>query len=301
MDFYFTTQHLLVAVTISVGKVNGILPGIDEPGTVMKSPLTTSYDMYTEVQTDCIQNVECGTTDGPIFIIPSVCILNKLPKERAREVFEKYGPDYDQITIFQNGRSIVQERCTEGLQEDIYFKEWSQFDGYIKEDLIAYQKEKDTGIIIEKVRIDSKPIAKGSDIVTNFKMRAEHVAKTKTLIEEAKKIEQANLNAMKISEGENKIAYSKNEAKLDRELQNKEYDKKKQKIELQMIKLKATAEAENIMIKGKAKSDVIKLEANANKELLTQPYLQKIQAESMLKNSKLIIGNQIPKMMFYLV
>ena len=38
--FYHTTppRH----VTISVGKVNGILPGIDEPGTVIKSPLKTS-------------------------------------------------------------------------------------------------------------------------------------------------------------------------------------------------------------------------------------------------------------------
>ena len=51
-----------------------------------------------------------------------------------------------------------------------------------------------------------------------------------------------------------------------------------------MIKKKAFSRKHNDNL-GKAKSDNDILEANANKELLTHPYLQKIQAESMLPNS----------------
>jgi len=285
-------------VTVSVNMIDGVKEGVNEPGTSLKSPLTTSHDMYTEVQTDCIREVLCGTSDGITLIIPSVCVVNRLPPDKAREVFLRYGPDYDQQTIFKNGRSMISERCSDRSAENIYFKEFKNLDKWLTDDLTEFQNEKKTGIEIVRVRIDSKPYAKESDIVKNFQKRAEHVAETKTLIEAAKKIDQENQNALKTAEGVKLVEEKKNMARLERELQNKENDFKKQEIDLKMIKLKAESEANKLKIEGKAKSDIIILEAEANKKLLTPEYLQREQYKSMLGNSKMIIGNHIPKMMF---
>ena len=46
-------------------------------------------------------------------------------------------------------------------------------------------------------------------------------------------------NALKIAEGVKQVDEKKNKARLERELQNKENDYKKQKIDLEMIKLKS--------------------------------------------------------------
>ena len=47
-------------------KINGVLPKISYPGTVFKSPLTSSYDMFTGPDNDEVFYT-CGTKDGITF------------------------------------------------------------------------------------------------------------------------------------------------------------------------------------------------------------------------------------------
>jgi len=294
-------------VTVSV-RLGAVLDGVDGPGFRFKSPIVTSYDLLVEEQLDTVMNVECGTKDGITLKFPKIDVHNLLPWEKAREMFLRYGPDYDQLTIFKNVKFFVGQICGDLTAEEVYLTKYNGLDEQLQELLRGYQDEKDTGISITKVKF-YKPSAKGSTILSEFQRRAEGEAERKALVAQEKKIEQSNKNKLSEAEGTNALVTAENRARLERELDSMRSEAAKQLIEMEMKtaaatgaaevqRIKADAEADNIRKLAKARADGSFMEAKANKELLTPEYLSKVQAESLSKNAKLIIGNEIPKVLF---
>eukprot|EP00946_MAST-07B_sp_MAST-7B-sp1_P002812 g2812.t1 len=304
-SLFHITPPRHVTVSVRLGKV---LETVTGPGLSWKTPLTSSWDMLVEEQVDSVQMVECGTKDGITLVFPRIDVHNILPRSKAREMFLRFGHDYDQLTIFKNVKFFTGQICATMTAEEVFLTQFNQLDEQLQELLVKYQTEKVTGIDITKVKF-YKPQARNSNILIEFQKRAESEAERQALVAANERIAQENANMIKAAKGQNDLVTAKELAVLQRDLEAKKNEKEKQAIDLLMkkeaaearakvIEIEAAAEASRIRLIGKAKADALLGEAEANEKLLTAAYLQKHQQESISQNAKLIIGNDIPKLGF---
>ena len=304
-SLFHITPPRHVTVSVRLGKV---LETVTGPGLSWKTPLTSSWDMLVEEQVDSVQMVECGTKDGITLVFPRIDVHNILPRSKAREMFLRFGHDYDQLTIFKNVKFFTGQICATMTAEEVFLTQFNQLDEQLQELLVKYQTEKVTGIDITKVKF-YKPQARNSNILIEFQKRAESEAERQALVAANERIAQENANMIKAAKGQNDLVTAKELAVLQRDLEAKKNEKEKQAIDLLMkkeaaearakvIEIEAAAEASRIRLIGKAKTDALLGEAEANEKLLTAAYLQKHQQESISQNAKLIIGNDIPKLGF---
>jgi len=304
-SLYHITPPRHVTVSVRLGKV---LETVTGPGLSWKTPLTSSWDMLVEEQVDSVQEVECGTKDGITLVFPRIDVHNILPRSKAREMFLRFGHDYDQLTIFKNVKFFTGQICATMTAEEVFLTQFNQLDEQLQELLVKYQTEKSTGIDITKVKF-YKPQARNSNILIEFQKRAESEAERQALVAASERIAQENANMIKAAKGQNDLVTAKELAVLERDLAAKKNEQEKQAIDLQMkqeaaearakvVEIEAAADAARIRLIGKAKADTLLEESEANSKLLTKAYLQKHQQESISKNAKLIIGNEIPKLGF---
>ena len=302
---YHITPPRHVTVSVRLGKVLEVVSG---PGLSWKTPLTASYDMLVEEQVDSVQMVECGTKDGITLVFPRIDVHNILPRGKAREMFLRFGHDYDQLTIFKNVKFFTGQICATMTAEEVFLTQFNALDEQLQELLVKYQKEKETGIDITKVKF-YKPQARNSNILGEFQKRAESEAERQALVAASERIAQENANMIKVAKGQNDLVTAKEMAVLERDLASKKNEQDKQKIDLLMkqqaaearakvVVIEAAAEASRLRLIGQANADSLLREAEANEKLLTTAYLQKHQQESVARNAKLIIGNEIPKLGF---
>lgn len=306
LGFWHVTPPRHVTVSVKLGRV---IEDVSRPGLAFKLPWTSSYDMLVEEQKDSVLEVQCGTSDGITLVFPTIEIHNLLPAEYAREMFLRYGPDYDEMTIFNNVKFFVGQICAGLTAEEVYLKKYNELDEKLNHLLAEYQLNKKTGIQVTKVKFYKPYATGGSTVLKEFQKRAEAEAEREALLAQSKRIEQANENALKTKDGENQLEAAKNRAKIERELDDMRGEQQKLEIEMTMTKLKAESqvsiktlsaesEAQRMRVIGDAKAYSLFKEAEANKLLLTPEYLQLKQTESVLHASKMIIGNDIPKLMF---
>ena len=303
--FYHITPPRHVTVYVRLGQV---LETVTGPGLSWKTPITSSYDMLVEEQVDSVQAVECGTQDGITLVFPRVDVHNILPRSKAREMFLRFGHDYDQLTIFKNVKFFTGQICATMTAEEVFLTKFNELDELLQELLVKYQTQKDTGIHIAKVKF-YKPMARNSNILMEFQKRAESEAERQALLAANERIAQENANKIKVAQGENDLITAQELAVLERKLSAKKSEQNKQKIDLEMkqhaaearakvLEIESKAEASKIRMIAKAKADSLFLEAEANEKLLTAEYLQKHHQDSIAQNAKLIIGNEIPKLGF---
>lgn len=259
--------------------------------------------MFSEEQVDSVQNVQCGTIDGIQLEFPQIDVHNKLPANKACAAFLRAGEDYDQLWVFKLVQFFVAQKCTELTAEEAYLSKFNDFDEYLTNELRNYQIEKETGLIILKTKF-YKPIAKNSNILDEFKKRAEAKAERKALLAQEDTIKQKNANALKVDKGQNDLTAAKAKAGqlvvtlgLEAEIERKQKTAEAARVEGQINNLKDLELAENTakikVENAKARLEEMKLEAEGNKELLTAEYRDNERTKALGKMNKAYYGDKI--------
>ena len=221
-SLFHITPPRHVTVSVRLGKV---LETVTGPGLSWKTPLTSSWDMLVEEQVDSVQMVECGTKDGITLVFPRIDVHNILPRSKAREMFLRFGHDYDQLTIFKNVKFFTGQICATMTAEEVFLTQFNQLDEQLQELLVKYQTEKVTGIDITKVKF-YKPQARNSNILIEFQKRAESEAERQALVAANERIAQENANMIKAAKGQNDLVTAKELAVLQRDLKLKRTKRK---------------------------------------------------------------------------
>jgi hypothetical protein len=228
-----------------------------------------------------------------------------LPAQKAYGVFMRAGKDYDKLWIFKLVQFFVGQQCATRTAEEIFLTGFNDLDEGLMKDLVDYQADKQTGLVILKTKY-YKPTAKNSAILNDFAKRAEAKAKRKALLAQEDTIKQENANAIKVAKGKNDLAAAKAKAEqlvvtlgLEAELERKQKAAEAARIEGQTVNLRELELAENkakIQVEAaKAKLEAMKLEAIGNKELLTEPYLEKERTTALGKMNKVFYGPDVGK------
>ena len=299
------TQHVTVCTRFGHIFKNQTL----DPGLHMRNSLTTTcYDIYAQEQIDTV-TVTVGSSDGIKFKF-IIEVSNKLPKEYVENIFERYGVDYDKLTIFKWVEFYMGQMCSQMTAEEIYMTQYSTLDDRLKEKLIQVQIDENTGIIVIKVKM-VKPECISSSFCEDTKRRAESAAKEAALKADQKRIEAKKENELAILKGEQDRQTQQRKGELQRNLLSIEAKKKEQIIKLQMETDKAKNEANLTMIKSEAKASAtikeaeaeaaaMEIKAKAEKERLTPAFLSWHWAKSFFEspNNKMYFGEKIPSMSF---
>jgi hypothetical protein len=299
-SFFFTTESRTVTLVSHFGHLTG---NTYTPGLHLKWPFAKVHHFDTEEQVDSVQSVPCGTMDGIMLEIPEIHIHNKLPADKARSAYLRAGSDYDKLWVFRQVKFFVGQKCTELTAEEAYLTKFNDFDEYLTNELKNYQKEKETGLIILKTKF-RKPEAKNSDILDEFKKRAEAKAQRKALLAKEDTIKQENSNALKVAKGKNDLDAAQATAQekiktlaLQAEISRRQQAAEAARIEGQINNLKEFEKAENqakIEVESaKAKLKAMKFEAEWNKYLLTPEYIELERTKALKPTDKLYFGEQV--------
>lgn len=273
------------------------------PGIHWKDPFTTCDHIFAQEQVDSVKNVQCGTVDGIQLVFPQIDVHNILPADNAYGVYMRAGKDYDQLWIFKLVQFFVGQQCAIRTAENISLTGFNDLDEGLTADLTEYQVDKETGLFILKAKYH-KPTALNSNILDEFKKRAEAKAKRKALVVEEDTIKQQNNNALKVAKGKNDLEAAKAAAgqrvetlALEADLERKQKAAEAARVEGQSNNLRELELAENkakIQVEAaKAKLEAMKLEAAGNQKLLTKEYLEKERGANLGKLNKVFYGANI--------
>ena len=204
-----------------------LLNQINDPGYHSMLPLITSnYNIQTTWQTDKLNNVLCGSSQGGKAYL-DIEVVNKLDssKECIIKTVGEHTIEYDKPLIFDYIPSEVAQFCKNYTLDDIVIREFDKLDEVLleklKENVKSYGLENCVGI--KKVRINRPKL----DDRTSMQFEAiEHEMKDKELTKQKKETEKIRL-----------------ESQLQREIMDKERLQKTSEIDMNIQKMKIESEA----------------------------------------------------------
>ena len=81
---------------VGIYKRLGVLqPGLSMPGFHFRLPFVETFiEMKVSIQTDVVQDIPCGTSNGTLVKFDRVEVVNKLRKEAVYETVLNYTEDY---------------------------------------------------------------------------------------------------------------------------------------------------------------------------------------------------------------
>ena len=279
------------------------------PGWNFKNPFSNVHHVKTDEQVDYVLDVPCHTSDGIELWIPRIEVHNRLPYDKARSVFLRAGENYDQLWIFKLVHFFVAQKCNELTAEEAYLTKFNDFDEYLTYELSKYQIDKETGLVILKTKFQ-KMVAKNSNILDEFKKRAEAKAERKALLAQVDTIEQKNINELNVAKGKNDLEAAKAAAgqrvetlALEADLERKQKAAEAARIEGHTINLRELELTKNKAIikvaNAKAELEATKHKALGNIELFTPEYLAYIRAKELGKMNKVYYGPDVDKVFLH--
>lgn len=254
---------------------------------VMVPFITTFRSVQTTLQTDEVKNVPCGTSGGVIIYFDRIEVVNILSINSVYETVKNYTADYDKTLIYNKIHHELNQFCSVHSLQEVYIDLFDQIDENLKLSLQSDLTRMAPGLIIQAVRVTKPKIPE--QIRKNYEqMEAE---KTKLMI-----VHEQQRVVEKEAETERKRAII--EAQKVAEVAKIQWDQKIMEKESQ--KTISEIEDQTHLAKEKAKADAdlykAKLEAEANKLILTPEYLELKKYEAVGRNNKMYFGNNIPNM-----
>lgn len=246
---------------------------ITDSGTHLKLPWPITSASYVQItpQTDPIYNVKCGAGDGTQLIFDQVDIGNYLKKDYVYRTIKRFGEYYDDYLVKDKVRAQINVICSGLTSQEIYIDKFDTLDDMLLKFLQEYnENESESGVVVQFVRM-SKPTLPRT-LQENYDKIANEKTARKVAEEQKLRLEQENKNKLLVAEAE---------AERRRIVAS---------IENRIKKEKATIDA-NINFEKKEK------EAEGNKLLHTQEYLELEKMKSYLNNAKHYFG-KIPKTLF---
>merc|ERR1719348_189982 len=249
--------------------------------------LTSVRNVQTTLQTDEVKNVPCGTSGGVMIYFDRIEVVNVLQPSAVYDIVKNYTADYDKPLIFDKVHHELNQFCSGHNLQEVYIELFDQIDENLKNAIQQDLMEMAPGLKVISVRVTKPKIPEA--IRKNFElMEAE---KTKLLIstQKQKVIE-------KDAETERKKAVIEAE---------KEAQVAKIRYEQNILEKESVATMEKItdtihLAKERTKTDAefykIQKQAEANKLLLTQEFLELKKIEAISSNNKVYFGPDIPNM-----
>jgi len=76
------------------------------------SPFNQYYTIPISLQTDILENVECGTSDGIMINFKRIEIVHRLKKEYTIETIRNYNLDFKDIWVFNKTINELNKFCS---------------------------------------------------------------------------------------------------------------------------------------------------------------------------------------------
>merc|ERR1719348_221566 len=249
--------------------------------------LTTVRNVQTTLQTDEVKNVPCGTSGGVMIYFDRIEVVNVLQPSAVYDIVKNYTADYDKPLIFDKVHHELNQFCSGHNLQEVYIELFDQIDENLKRALQSDLTEMAPGLKVHAVRVTKPKIPEA--IRKNYELMESE--KTKLLIssQRQKVIE-------KDAETERKKAVIEAE---------KEAQVAKIRYEQNILEKESVATMEKItdtihLAKERTKTDAefykIQKQAEANKLLLTQEFLELKKIEAISSNNKVYFGPDIPNM-----
>lgn len=251
-----------------------------------KLPFVTQYSpVQVTVQTDSVSGIPCGTSGGVLINFDKVEVVNRLKEEYVYETIKNYTIHYDKTWIFDKIHHEINQFCSSHTLQEVYIDLFDTLD----EDLAkALQRDCTAwapGIEIIAVRVTKPRIPE--TIRRNYEaMEAE---KTKLLIAtEIQRVveKEAETDKIRATIEAQKIAQV---SKINME---KQIEEKKSIAEIYQLEDRMHTDRQRAL----AESDHYRAmkEAEANKERLTNEFLEYTRILSFSNNTKIYFGDKIP-------
>lgn len=238
-----------------------------ESGIHVKMPWPIAKISHVNIrpQTDQINGVFCGTSDGLNLIFENVDVGNTLLRQNVIRTIRKYGEDYDKYLVKDKIRHQTQVICANMTSNEVFNTRFDEIDDLLQDFLVQVNAELDSGLLIDFVRL-SKPM-----IPEAIRKNYEKLAEEKTILKvEAEKQERLKKEAetkqiVQTKELELKLYKSQMEFQI-------EFEKSQSQNEIQLQKMISEEEqskVENRMKETKSKIDeeIMKSEARGLTEL----------------------------------
>merc|ERR1719244_560290 len=249
--------------------------------------LTTVRNVQTTLQTDEVKNVPCGTSGGVMIYFDRIEVVNVLQNYAVYDIVKNYTADYDKPLIFDKVHHELNQFCSSHNLQEVYIELFDQIDENLKKALQQDLTELAPGLRVYSVRVTKPKIPEA--IRKNYElMEAE---KTKLLISTQrqrvveKDAETERKKAIIEAEKEAQVA----KIRYEQNLLERESKQKMEKIddEIHLAKEKSKTDAEFYKVQK---------QAEANKLLLSNEFLELKRIEAMAANNKVYFGPDIPNM-----
>jgi len=254
----------------------------------IKIPYLTTYEeVQVTIQTDAVRNIPCGTRGGVMISFDRVEVVNRLDKKHAVETVRKFGLHYDKPMVFDKIHHEINQFCSRHTLQEVFIDLFDTIDESLKEILQNEASKYETGIDIIAVRV-TKPripenIRKNYEEMeaqrTQLLIAAEHqkVAEREATTEKRRAV----IEAEKVAEVMR--------VRKQQEITEKETSRRISELNDAIFVAQEKAKAD-------ARAYKLRLQAAANKKLLTPAYLEMQRLSSLANASKVYFGTHLDTM-----
>lgn len=297
MMCYFGTTNAFIAHTVNEGNVGiyyrlgKLQTDISDSGTHLRLPwpVTSTSSVQITPQTDSIYNVKCGAGDGTQLQFEQVDIGNYLKKDYIYRTIKRFGENYDDYLVKDKVRAQINVICSGLTSQEIYIDKYDTLDDMLLKYLQEYNdNEPESGVVVQFVRMSKPTLPK--QLQDNYDKIANEKTALKVAEEEARRLEQEHKNKLMVAEAEAErrrvVAEKENIIKIEK----KKSEEHQASIENRIHKERERTRADAIFtIKQK--------EAEGNRLLHTQEFIEVEKSKSILNNAKHYFG-KIPTTFF---
>mmetsp|Transcript_28172 Transcript_28172/g.68521 ORF Transcript_28172/g.68521 Transcript_28172/m.68521 type:complete len:341 (+) Transcript_28172:51-1073(+) len=261
-----------------------LLSSTTDPGYHVKSPFTTSRQVFVKMQTDKVTNIPCGTSGGVMLYFAKIEVVNRLRREFVYQTIKNYTINYDKTLIYDKIHHEINQFCSTHTLQEVYIDKFDQLDEALVNSLQKGCDASAPGIEIIAVRVTKPQIP--ASIQSNYEQMERE--KTKLLISQQRQL--VTLKEAETAAKKEVIEAEKNkrvaEINAQKHLSEKESEAKMAAIEDQVYidTQKALADAEFYAAEK---------EAESNRVLFSPEYLENEHVLA-LDNSQFILGERIP-------
>ncbi|XP_033338408.1 erlin-1 [Megalopta genalis] len=268
-----------------------LLPQVSYPGFHMMIPLLTKFrSVQVTLQTDEVKNVPCGTSGGVMIYFDRIEVVNILDANSVYNIVRNFTADYDQTLIFNKIHHELNQFCSVHTLHEVYIDLFDQIDENLKTALQKDLNDLAPGLSIHAVRVTKPKIPE--TIRKNYELMEGEKTKLLIATQHQKVVEKdAETDRKKaLIEAEKQAQVSK--IRYNQNIMEKESLRRVVEIEnaIHLAKEKSLTDAEHYKIK---------MQAEANKFLLTSEYLDLKKYEALAQNAKLYFVQDPPKMFVY--
>uniref|UniRef100_A0A6C0J6L7 Band 7 domain-containing protein n=1 Tax=viral metagenome TaxID=1070528 RepID=A0A6C0J6L7_9ZZZZ len=257
-----------------------LIPVVTTSGLHLKSPPPYTWGSTVQItpQTDYINDVQCGASDGTQMIFDEIAVGNHLKADYVIKTVSKFGENYDDYLVKNKVRSQIYVICSKMSSDEIYNTKFDTID----DELFTFlqkdnQKDSESGVVIDFVRM-SKP-----RIPQNLQNKYNEIAQEKLELQIAKasatKLEQVHKN-----EKEKAVAFAEKQRAVSSKEDERLFEMKNQEKVREMISREIRFQ--NKLREAEGVYETIKKEAEGNKLLLTLEYLEMKKYEAYYNNAK---------------